>query len=173
MAEICITALALTREAFLKFGDVIETGSAREIRTINDGNTRRFHDLANVQLAKGKSPLVNIFRSTPLSLPLQIRKMECHPHSSQLFFPLDAEPYLVVVADAGVFMIENIRAFMASPKQGILYRAGTWHHYSIALREISDFLVLDGEDLPGNCEEVQLQEVVYVNLSSGAVPKNK
>ena len=37
---------ALTAEAFAPYGDVIEVANAKEIRQINYGNTRRFHDLA-------------------------------------------------------------------------------------------------------------------------------
>jgi ureidoglycolate lyase len=163
MAEICIPALPLTRKAFAPFGDMIETPLAREVRTINEGNTQRFHNLGVLQAGESTLPLVNIFRSQPIHLPFQIKWMERHPRASQFFFPLDPEPYLVVVADAGPFCVENIRAFVAQPKQGVIYHPGTWHHYSMALNRVSDFLVLDRDDLPGNCDEVSLHQSVFID----------
>lgn len=144
----------LTAAAFAPFGDVIETASARELRDINYGYTQRFHDLARLDLAAaGGVPLVSIFRSTPLARPVGVKVMERHPLSSQAFFPLDARPYLVVVADRGEFNVAHLRAFVAAPRQGVNYHAGVWHHFSLALDAPSDFLVIDRGGSEKNCDE--------------------
>lgn len=86
--------------------------------------------------------------------------MERHPLSSQLFFPLGDNPYLVVVAPQGEFDPQDIRAFVAQPNQGVNYHPGVWHHYSLALNEPSDFLVIDrlspGERGNENCDEIAI-----------------
>ncbi len=164
MAEIQLRAQPLTREGFLPFGEVIETHSAGEVRTINNGNAERFHNLGNLQAEESKCPLVNFFRPNPIRFPLQIKLMERHPRYNQLFFPLDPEPYLVVVANPGDFQIATLRAFVAGPKQGVNYRAGTWHHPLLALNKICDFLVLDRNDLPDNCDVIRVTESVVVDL---------
>ncbi len=157
-----IKAEPLTAEAFKPFGDVIETDANAVQKAINYGNTTRFHDLAGIDTAKnGGRAGVSIFRSTPLALPVTIKLMEYHPLSSQAFIPLSARPYLVVVAPAGVFDAPAIRVFVASGDQGVNYRAGTWHHFSLALEAVSDFLVIDriaDEDDTVNCVEHALTE---------------
>lgn len=147
----------LTAAAFAPFGDVIETAQARERREINYGYTQRFHDLARLDVTGAAgTPLVSIFRSTPLARPVAVKVMERHPLSSQAFFPLDDRPYLVVVADKGDFDIAHLRAFVAAPRQGVNYHAGVWHHFSLALDAPSDFLVIDRGGSEKNCDEMFL-----------------
>lgn len=151
----------LTAEAFKPFGDVIEASPDAVKLAINYGNTTRFHDLAGVDVtAEGGRAGVSIFRSTPLAQPITIKLMEYHPLSSQAFIPLSARPYLVVVAPAGEFDGSAVCVFMASGEQGVNYRAGTWHHFSLALEDVSDFLVIDriaAEIASANCVEHALE----------------
>lgn len=169
----------LNQAAFFSFGDVIEANNSAKTLVINDGYTQRFHDLAHIDVMNenGKTG-VSIFRSSPLESPITIRIMERHPLSSQMFMPLGDEPYLVVVAPAGEFCEANIRAFLAQPSQGVNYHAGTWHHYCIALNQLSDFLVIDRiysdnnidnagqrKGGPKNCDEKSLAQALTVDLS--------
>jgi len=156
---VLIKPVPLTANAFAPYGEVIEASAGAEQKIINHGNSIRYHDLARLDLvAGGGRPSVNIFRSTPLPRPVNIRVMERHPLSSQLFFPLCPRPYLVVVAAKGAFETGNIRAFVAEPGQGVNYHAGVWHHYCLALRESADFLVIDRLGPGENCEEVTLDD---------------
>lgn len=148
----------LTAAAFAPYGDVIECASAQEKRDINYGNTERFHDLARLDLtANGGKAIVSIFRSTPVPRPIGIKIMERHPLSSQAFYPLGNHPYMVAVAPKGEFYPDKIKAFIAGPHQGVNYHAGTWHHYSLALDKISDFLVIDRDGPGDNCDEVAVE----------------
>lgn len=147
----------LTQDAFAPFGDVIEASDKAERRLINYGNTTRFHDLAAIDvMADGGRAGVNIFRSAPLKMPITVEVMEYHPKSSQAFVPLSGHPFLVVVAPKGPFDASKLRAFIASPGQGVNYHAGTWHHFSLALEGVSDFLVIDRVADDENCVEHQL-----------------
>jgi ureidoglycolate lyase len=160
-----ITPRDLTQTAFAPYGDVIELSSAKETRTINNGNTIRYHDLANLSLTEsGGTPLLNLFRTSPLPLPIKLRNMECHPMSSQAFYPLSDNPYLVVVAPAGEFDESNVEVFIAGVNQGINYYPGTWHHYSLALKSVSDFLVIDRGGPEDNCEEVKLARPITIEM---------
>lgn len=148
----------LTAAAFAPYGDVIECASATEKRDINYGNTERFHDLAELDLdAQGGRPIVSIFRSTPVPRPIAVKVMERHPLSSQAFIPLSGRPYMVVVGERGDFRPDDLRAFIAAPNQGVNYHPGTWHHYSLALDEVSDFLVIDRDGPGDNCDEVAVE----------------
>lgn len=157
-----LTIEALTREAFAPFGDVIETEGAKQI-PINLGTTIRFHDLAHVDVSDaGGHTLVNLFRGQPRALPFEVTMLERHPLGSQAFLPLSAQPYLVVVAPAGVLDAAKIRAFVSSGWQGVNYAKGVWHHPLIALGEVSDFVVVDrgGDGL--NLNEQALAEPLWL-----------
>ena len=156
----------LEEKAFEEFGNVIDA-SIQKALLINDGNTERFNDLAELALNRGGGkPSVNIFRSKPVCLPFLIKSFERHPLSSQLFFPLSEQPYLVVVAPQGDFVSSKIKAFMASPNQGVNYHPGTWHHYNLALNEVSDFLVIDMVIDKENCDEIEIEEGEQVIISA-------
>lgn len=159
-----LTPMPLTAQDFAPFGDVIE---ARGIpRPINYGVTQRFHDLAGIDAGGGRVS-VNIFRSHPIDFPFALRLMENHPLSSQAFMPLSGRPFIVVVAPAGRFDPAAIRAFLASPRQGVNFRKGTWHHFNLALEAQSDFLVIDREGGGENCEEVTLEDTVLLAPRAG------
>ncbi len=156
---------SLTASSFARFGDVIELSSAKEERLINDGNTRRYHDLAELSLDKdGGIPLISIFRSTPLAMPLELTSMEYHPLSSQAFYPLSNQPYLVMVAPPGELDESKIEIFLARSNQGVNYHPGTWHHYSLALNCVSDFLVIDRGGPEENCVEANLSKPIIITL---------
>ena len=139
-----LAAQPLTRAAFAPFGDAIEADGAQHFE-INNGSTTRFHDLARVDVAaEGGHTLVNIFRARPLPMPLTVAMMEKHPLGSQAFIPLEAAPFLVVVAPPGESVApEDLRAFLTQGRQGVNYARGVWHHPVIALGQETDFLVID------------------------------
>ena len=154
----------LTADAFAPFGDVIHTSTAKKTFAINQGNTQRYHDLAHIDtLANEGKTIVSIFSSTPLPLPIAIKCLERHPLSSQAFIPLGSQPYLVVVAPKGELDESNIMIFLADCDQGVNYHAGTWHHYSLALHQVSDFLVIDRAGEGSNCDEVVLASPFFIH----------
>ena len=153
----------LTREAFVPFGDVIETDQ-RPFRMINNGSTRRYHSLAQVETAypaDGDRAIISIFQAQTIKMPFTIRMLERHPLGSQAFVPLLGRPFLVVVAPRTDHSVNNdqpqldlVRAFITNGKQGINYSRGTWHHPVLAIGdEEDDFLVVDREGAGNNCDE--------------------
>ncbi|OIQ46405.1 MAG: ureidoglycolate hydrolase [Gammaproteobacteria bacterium MedPE] len=150
-------AKPLTKEAFAAFGDVIEVSDNNDHFPINQGFTTRHHKLAAVDaIGDGAQGIISIFRSTPLALPIKIGMMERHPQGSQAFMPLSDNPYLVVVAPKGELDLRKIEVFLAQSHQGVNYHTGTWHHFCLALNEVSDFLVVDRLGAGNNCDEVAI-----------------
>jgi ureidoglycolate lyase len=172
MAAIILRATTLTAEAFRPFGDVIETQD-RESRWINDDTCRRFDDLATVDVVEaGGRPLLSVFEAAPCELPLQIRMLERHPLSSQAFFPLESQPFLVVVAlDGPSAPAGRLRAYMSSGRQGVNYRRNTWHHPLIALNRTSRFLVVDRGGPGENCEEMVIEPAILVTADVPTGPE--
>ena len=156
----------LNAENFAAYGDVIEVHGQSPSIAINQGNTLRYNDLANIDVNEGGGkPQVNIFRSTPLPLPIVLTTMERHPLSSQTFIPLGGQPYLVVVAAAGQFNSSAIRVFLAASHQGINYRRGTWHHYNLALNQTGDFLVIDRDGMGENYDSITIEGSLQIVLT--------
>lgn len=153
-----VIAEPLTREAFAPFGDVIEISDAAQHFPINDGNTERYHDLANIDPGKDGRVIVSIFRGLPRRLPFELTIMERHPLGSQAFIPLSGRPYLVAVAPAGdAPSVEDIRVFYCKASQGVNYATGVWHHPLMALENTSDFLIIDRSGPGDNCEIIDLE----------------
>ena len=158
-----LVPIPLSSKTFAPYGDVIEASDDKKIRIINEGNTQRFHDVATLTLnKKDGNPSISIFRSKPLAEPITLKVMENHPLSSQAFVPLGKHPFLVAVAPAGELEASNIIVFLANSFQGVNYHPGTWHHYCLALNEISDFLVVDRVAGDENCEEIHMSESDWI-----------
>ncbi len=156
-----LTAIPLTPDAFAPFGDVIDARSSASF-PINAGRTQRHHDLAQVEtLGERAHTLINIFVSQPVSLPLELSFLERHPLGSQAFMPLRQERFIVVVAPPGeTIQPEDVRAFVTDGRQGVNYRAGTWHAIQSVLEREGEFLVVDRGGEGNNCEEYPLKITV-------------
>jgi len=159
-----IHAQALTKEAFLPFGDVLET-EGRDSHLINFGNTQKFGELANITVHDNGVAQLGIYRSKSIELPFRIRLMECHPLGSQAFYPLHQRPFPVVVARAGDPPgAEDLRVFLSNGRQGINLHTGIWHHYQLTLAQDSDYLVADRGGEGDNYREHYLSEEVWMDL---------
>ncbi|MBL4831488.1 MAG: ureidoglycolate lyase [Aliivibrio sp.] len=152
--KIILTVEPLTAQAFSLFGDVIERDGS-DFFLINNGSTRRYHELANVDVEdqSGKA-IISIFEATPLEYPLTIKMVERHPLGSQAFIPLLGNSYLIVVAQKGENpKSKNLKAFISNGKQGVNYHKGVWHHPILALTEHDQYLIVDRAGTGNNCEE--------------------
>ncbi len=144
----------LTREAFAPFGDVIGIDGA-ELININQNFAQRFNNLAHVDIAhEGGQVNISLAAAIPRPMPIAISMMERHPLGSQIFYPVEDAPWLVLVCrdphDAASF-----RCFRATGQQGINYACGTWHHPLLVLRP-QRFFVVDRQGPGMNLEEVTL-----------------
>lgn len=155
---------SLTREAFLPFGDVLETdGVSPEL--INFGNTQKYGDLAEITIADGGQGQLSIYRSHAIELPFRIQLMERHPLGSQAFYPLHARPFPVVVAlPEGFPGAADIRVFLTNGRQGVNLHPGIWHHYQLTLGQDSDYIVFDSGGAGENYQEHHLTEEVMLDI---------
>ncbi|KAA2244097.1 ureidoglycolate lyase [Salinarimonas soli] len=125
----------LTREAFAPFGDVVRVPGQRS-RPVNEGRAWRHDGLAALAHApRALHPTVALYDVEASALPFATALFERHPWSSQLFLPMRAETYLVVVAPdrAGAPDPSAACAFLAGSETGVHYRPGVWHVPLIAI----------------------------------------
>ena len=154
----------LTQAAFAPFGEVVEMDGSHHY-PINQGFAERFNDLATVDASDGGGVTnVSLVAAKARSLPINLLLMERHPLGSQIFYPLQDRPWLVVVCgqpdDAASY-----KAFRATGRQGVNYAKGAWHHPLLALDEGSHFIVIDRKGPGVNLEEVDLARRTPMRLA--------
>ncbi len=146
----------LNKQAFKPFGDVIEMSGA-DIININQNFAQRFNDLAHIDVTnEGGSVNISLAAAMPRPQPIAIKLMERHPLGSQIFYPLQDEPWLVLVCLDPRDM-SSYRAFRASGQQGINYARNAWHHPLLALKP-QRFFVVDRKGPGNNLEELWLEK---------------
>lgn len=146
-----ITAERITDEGFAPFGRVIKAEGAHH--DANQGTAHRFDRIADVANLRPQSATLNlaVFRCSPQKAdPFDVRLLEKHPESTQVFIPMATSRYLVIVAeevkDSEAPDLSTVRAFIVGGSKGVAYLPGCWHHPIIALDERLDFTCLVWED---------------------------
>ena len=148
----------LTKASFAPFGDVIEIEGAQQF-PINQGFAERFNELARVDVgADGGSVNISIVNAVMRPKPIVLKLMERHPLGSQIFYPLQDRPWLVVVCVEPQDS-KSFRAYAATGRQGVNYARNTWHFPLLVLEDQSRFLVVDRKGPGTNLEEVGIDEI--------------
>ena len=113
----------LTRAAFAPFGDVFD---------VPDTPGRTYYEDALGNLRPAARPSLSLsLKPETVDRPFTAELLERHEFSSQSFVPIDAGRWLVVVAPhaaAGGPDVAGVKAFIATARQGVTYRANIWHH---------------------------------------------
>ena len=155
----------LTKAAFARFGEVVELDGAERIG-INQGFAERVNGLARIDVAAADGSVnVSLFVARARPRPIAIKLMERHPLGSQLFYPLQDAPWLVVVCDEPRDPA-TYRAFAATGRQGVNYARNVWHHPLLVTADDHRFLVLDRAGPGDNLEEFWLDEQDIIHLDS-------
>ena len=69
---------------------------------MNQGWAQRYRDLADVDVADAGGRVgISLVHSRADTMPVRLRLLERHPLGSQIFMPLSAHPFLVVVGVPG------------------------------------------------------------------------
>jgi ureidoglycolate lyase len=153
----------LSKAAFARFGEVVELAGAERI-AINQGFAERVNGLARIDVgAEGGSVNVSIFTARARPQPIAVSLMERHPLGSQLFYPLQDRPWLVLVCD-DPHAPQTFRAFLATGRQGVNYRRNVWHHPLLVNGDGEQFIVVDRAGAGSNLEEIRLGagQVLYL-----------
>lgn len=163
MNLLTLQAEPLEHDTFAPFGQLIQASAHVTQLTINDGNTQRYHDLADLIPGSDGHMIVSLFRGQPRRLPFTVTLMERHPLASQAFIPTSGRPWLTVVAPAGdPPTASDLRLFLCGADQGVNYAPGVWHHPLLALDDVSDFIVLDRSGPGDNCDIIELPEPALI-----------
>ena len=143
MTEKIITPIAITKENFSKYGDMISTKDIKPLE-INNGYAKRYDDIANLNTSSDNGETtISIFSALKRNFPMKIDMMEKHPLGSQAFIPMKETTFLVFVAPKEEKLdLNKIEAFIIPPGVGVNYKPGTWHFPLISTEDMN-FLVVD------------------------------
>ncbi|KAL0485128.1 ureidoglycolate lyaseA [Acrasis kona] len=162
-----IIAQPLTAEAFQKYGQVVSVPRGDDGQSANNNTAKRFNFLGNVQnLRSDAKANMCVFRCQPVAMPFHMRMLEKHQYSNQMFSPMNAQRYLVIVSLGGDEPdLQTLAAFVADGTQAINYNAGCWHHPMIALDTTIDFTCFVHENgTKDDCTVTQTKEQFFVHI---------
>lgn len=149
---------ALTSGRFAPFGTVLESPKAMRQDFAAEVVSSRTSAKANLALLRVES----------LNPPFIICQMERHRFSTQTFFPLKLDRYLVVVCQAtsrGEPDLGSVLAFEGSSGQVVQYAPGTWHAAIRAIGRDATFAMLIHED--GTVEDCDTCDVNPFEVAFG------
>jgi ureidoglycolate lyase len=160
-----------TAGALAPFGELLGVGRGRP------GSPTRFYDDA-VELVE-KAPFVSD-ADTCLSIarvrprPLEVRWMERHFKHTQVFLPLNAQPYVVVVAPPGAEPLPDLaraRAFRFPGDCGFMMHIGTWHEFPFALDAPADMVIVLRNETNRNLDAIEDGEAVGEDLEKRSIAR--
>ncbi len=150
----------LTQKDYARYGNVLSS-DREDVAAVaaNLGTAQKRNRLAPLVNARPQAEAnVSVFRCSPISeRPVPLRLLEKHPFSTQMFVPMNARRYLVVVASGDDSPdTSTLAAFIANGPQAITYHPGIWHHPMIALDDVIDFVCVVFDDgAEGDCIEAK------------------
>jgi ureidoglycolate lyase len=160
----------ISREAYEPYGSLIAGDEALPFKFANMKTAKRFNHLADVVNLRPDSATLNlcVFRCSPLEkLPFEIKLLERHEFSTQVFMPISSNArYLVIVSLGGDKPdLSTLKAFEATNPQGISYKPGVWHYPMTALDNQVDFSCLVHEDgTKEDCEIHTFDEPIAIGF---------
>jgi ureidoglycolate lyase len=148
---------AIDRDAFAPFGQLLESPG--------EGSRLDFAGaVGNGQ--QDARPNLALIRARPAPERLRIAELECHPYSSQAFFPLDVDRYLVIVCKddgTGSPDLSSLVAFRVKGTQAINYDVGTWHYGMATIGRPGLFAMLVFEN--GSPDDCHFRSIAPVEVS--------
>jgi ureidoglycolate hydrolase len=159
---------AISRDAYSPYGSLIAFDETLPFKYANMRTAKRIDHLASVENLRPDGAQLNVclFHCSPIAkLPLEIKLLEKHPHSTQIFLPMTSNArFLVIVCLGGETPdLSTLKAFEAISGQGISYKPGVWHYPMTAIEETIDFACLINEDgSADDCTVFALPEPVTI-----------
>jgi ureidoglycolate hydrolase len=167
--RIVIKAQKLTKGSYAPYGQVIEADETQPFKPANFGRAKRFDFLAEAKNMRPDSapPNVCVFRCSAWTEPqIEVKLLERHEFSTQIFVPMQTGKYITIVAQGGSAPDEKtLAAFVMDGPQGISYYPGTWHYPMTVIGKPLDMFCLVYEDgAAGDCEVKNLIQPVLIEL---------
>ncbi|MBS1994411.1 MAG: ureidoglycolate lyase [Cyanobacteria bacterium SZAS LIN-2] len=169
MSRNIIQAKPITRGSYEPYGELIVADPSLPFKPANFGRAQRYNFLSDAKNLRPDTARLNVcvFRCSAWTEPqLEMKLLERHAFSTQIFMPMEAGRYITIVALGDSEPdIATIAAFVIEGPQGISYHPGTWHYPMTVLDHQLDMFCLvyeDGE--AGDCEIKTLAAPLTVQI---------
>jgi ureidoglycolate lyase len=164
-----IKAEKLSMAGYAPYGQLLAASSDGQFKPANFGRAKRFDSLVEMQNLRPETAILNvcIFRcSAWTASELEVKVLERHAYSTQVFMPMQAGRYITIVARGDSEPdLTSLRAFVVDGPQGISYDPGVWHYPMTALTSPLDLSCLVYEDgTAGDCDILTLSTAVIVHI---------
>jgi ureidoglycolate lyase len=162
MKNLVVKPKPITKQNFVKFGDMITTTDIKPIE-INNGYAKRYDGIVNLNTKKGNGEsTISIFSALKRSFPMKVDMMEKHPLGSQAFIPMKETIFLSFVAPEGNKPdLARVEAFIIPKGIGVNYNPGIWHFPLISTEDMN-FLVVDRK---GEGDNLIIHDLKEENIS--------
>jgi ureidoglycolate lyase len=168
-------AVPISPEAYAPYGAVVRARADLAPRIANHGDAEAWDALGVLDNLRGTAArcTASLFRCRAHTVAsFEVRVLERHPLSTQMFVPMRASRFLLVVALGGDTPdLATAAAFVVEGPCAITYAPGVWHHPMIALDAPADFVnVIFSDGTGADCDEVPVEAgavVVRIPTPSG------
>lgn len=125
--------LPLTAENFVAYGTVGRAGTDL-VKIIRNGAVALTKSAAAFEHdMRALDHALEFYQVKAEGTTLEAVQAEQHPHSAQMFIPMNVERYLVVVWNDHPNSGCKPQAFVGGPEDVVIYKPGVWHHGIVAL----------------------------------------
>ena len=165
-----IKARPLERSAYEKYGKIIAGFEDTPYVSANMDTARRYNnlcDLENLRADKAKLNLC-VFECSPVrQIPVQIKLLEKHQYSTQVFLPTSSDALFLTIVCQGKDSpdLDTLTAFVCEGSIGISYYPGIWHYPMTCLDNSVIFNCLVYEDgTKDDCNIFELDTPISIEL---------
>lgn len=163
LRKITLDAVAASEENFAPFGRLIRPDESA-------GRGTKFYDDAVAVwdisgMVTDEEATIAVARTHPR--PKSVIWMERHFKHTQIFMPVNGEPFHLVVAPpnkANVPDLDAVRAFTFDGKSGVMLDLGTWHEFPFAIDRSADIAVILRRETNANLEAFENGEAIGGDL---------
>ena len=163
LEQIKLEPVEATEDNFAPFGKLIRPNSTSSRETWFYNNSVGVWDIPG--MVTDDDACISVARVRPR--PMSVIWMERHFKHTQVFMPVNAQPFHIVVAppnEAEVPDLEAVRAFTFDGKAGLMLDIGTWHEFPFALEHEADIAVFLRKETNANLEAIENGEAVGGDL---------
>lgn len=116
---------------------------------------------------EGVTPRLHVNYVPQTATPYNVTLLEKHPYAAQIFLPLMAERYMIVVTPSlpdGSPDLSGAKALIAPGNLGVVYKANTWHAGATAIDGKAHFAVHMWRNDKDDDEFLTLSEPITISL---------
>ncbi len=163
LQKVTLEPIAADEQNFAPFGRLIRPNESAGRGTHFYNDAVAVWDIPG--MVTDEEATISVARTRPR--PMSVIWMERHFKHTQVFMPVNGEPFHLVVAppnEKNVPDIEAVCAFAFDGKAGVMLDLGTWHEFPFAIEHAADIAVFLRRETNANLEAFENGEAIGGDL---------